>query len=96
MQEKIQKLIINSLKNLADELENEELKNPTQNTKIYGIEGLLDSLALVSLIADLEESLAAELDIEITLADEKTMSLRNSPFKDVQTLAQYIASQIKV
>ncbi|EAI3414589.1 hypothetical protein ACAL30_001642 [Campylobacter jejuni] len=94
MQEKIQKLIINSLKNLADELENEELKNPTQNTKIYGIEGLLDSLALVSLIADLEESLAAELDIEITLADEKTMSLRNSPFKDVQTLAQYIASQI--
>ncbi|RTI98011.1 hypothetical protein C3H96_01880 [Campylobacter jejuni] len=95
MQEKIQKLIINSLKNLADELENEELKNPTQNTKIYGIEGLLDSLALVSLIADLEESLAAELDIEITLADEKTMSLRNSPFKDVQTLAQYIASQIK-
>ncbi|HEC2411457.1 TPA: hypothetical protein R2A53_001692 [Campylobacter jejuni] len=94
MQEKIQKLIINLLKNLADELENEELKNPTQNTKIYGIEGLLDSLALVSLIADLEESLAAELDIEITLADEKTMSLRNSPFKDVQTLAQYIASQI--
>ncbi|HAA1524280.1 hypothetical protein AJ935_09545 [Campylobacter sp. BCW_6876] len=94
MQEKIQKLIINSLKNLADELENEELKNPTQNTKIYGIEGLLDSLALVSLIADLEESLAIELDIEITLADEKTMSLRNSPFKDVQTLAQYIASQI--
>ncbi|EAJ8747140.1 MULTISPECIES: hypothetical protein [Campylobacter] len=96
MQEKIQKLIINSLKNLADELENEELKNPTQNTKIYGIEGLLDSLALVSLITDLEESLAIELDIEITLADEKTMSLRNSPFKDVQTLAQYIASQIKV
>ncbi|RTJ64093.1 hypothetical protein [Campylobacter jejuni] len=95
MQEKIQKLIINSLKNLADELENEELKNPTQNTKIYGIEGLLDSLALVSLITDLEESLAIELDIEITLADEKTMSLRNSPFKDVQTLAQYIASQIK-
>ncbi|MFY4756181.1 hypothetical protein ACOTV8_09365 [Campylobacter jejuni] len=95
MQEKIQKLIIVSLKNLADELENEELKNPTQYTKIYGIEGLLDSLALVSLITDLEESLVTELNIEITLADEKMMSSRNSPFKDVQTLAQYIASQIK-
>ncbi|EAL5963679.1 hypothetical protein KJK83_000178 [Campylobacter jejuni] len=94
MQEKIQNLIINSLKNLADELENEELKNPTQNTKIYGIEGLLDSLALVSFITDLEESLVTKLEIEITLADEKAMSLKNSPFKDVQTLAQYIASQI--
>ena len=53
MHTKIQNLIIDSLKNLAEELENETLKNPTKDTKIYGINGNLDSLALVSFIADL-------------------------------------------
>ena len=90
MHTKIQNLIIDSLKNLAEELENEVLKNPTKDTKIYGIHGNLDSLALVSFIADLEQSLSAECDIEITLADEKTMSMRNSPFRDVEALTQYI------
>ena len=94
MQTQIQNLIIDSLKNLADELENEELKNPTKETKIYGIEGNLDSLALVSFVADLEQSLSAECDIEITLADEKTMSMRNSPFRDVETLTQYICDYV--
>ncbi|EAJ8404278.1 hypothetical protein ACMHRQ_000010 [Campylobacter jejuni] len=97
MKEKIQTLIINALLNYGNDYEIEELKSVNSETKLYnGLGGCLDSLALVSLITDLEESLATELNIEITLADEKMMSLRNSPFKDVQTLAQYIASQIKV
>ncbi|EAI8250801.1 hypothetical protein ACNGI0_03775 [Campylobacter jejuni] len=96
MEEKIISIILNVLKNSADDYEIEELKSANKDTKLYsGLGGLLDSLALVSLITDLEESLATELNIEITLADEKMMSLRNSPFKDVQTLAQYIANQIK-
>ena len=88
----IENIIFNALKNLADELENDELKNPTKDTKIYGIDGNLDSLALVSFIADLEESLSESFGDEIVLADEKAMSLRNSPFKDVATLTQYILS----
>ncbi|MBX7491515.1 hypothetical protein [Helicobacter turcicus] len=90
MKNKIQDLICEALKNINDELDNENLKNPHANTHIYGIEGNLDSLSLVSFIADLESSLSEHLGIDIVLADEKTMSARNSPFKDVSSLSEYI------
>ena len=95
MQEKIQNIIIQALKNLADELENPQLQNPDLQTKIYGSEGNLDSLALVSFITDIEEMVDNELNTNITLADEKAMSSRNSPFKDVSTLTQYICNLIE-
>ena len=86
----IEQIILNALTNLADELESEDLRNPNKDTKIYGIDGNLDSLSLVSLIADLESELSEKLNINIVLADEKAMSMRNSPFRDVATLTQYI------
>lgn len=95
MQEKIQNIIIQALKNLADELENPQLQNPDLQTKIYGSEGNLDSLALVSFITDVEEMVDNEFNTNITLADEKAMSSRNSPFKDVSTLSQYICNLIE-
>ena len=90
MQDKIQNIIFKALINLADELENETLKSPTKDTKIYGIDAQLDSLALVSLITDIEEMIDQEFGKPITLADEKAMSARHSPFKDVATLTAYI------
>ncbi|PAF47047.1 hypothetical protein BKH46_04825 [Helicobacter sp. 12S02634-8] len=90
MKNKIQHLICQSLQNLSDELENDALKHPNTSTKIYGGGGELDSLALVSLIADLEESLQSELGVNVTLADTRAMSQRNSPFRDVESLSAYI------
>lgn len=95
MEEKIQNIIMQALKNLADELENPELENPNVQTKIYGNEGNLDSLALVSFITDVEEMIDLEFNTTITLADEKAMSSRNSPFKDVETLTQYIQNLLE-
>ncbi|WP_257403787.1 hypothetical protein [Campylobacter lari] len=95
MQEKIQNIIFYSLKNLADELENDDFKNPNLKTKIYGINGNLDSLALVSLVSDLEELLSEEFNKEIILANEKMMSVRNSPFKDVESLTDYIIKKLQ-
>lgn len=95
MKDKVQNIIYEALENLSDELENNELKTPTLQTKIYGVDGNLDSLALVSFIADLEEMLGG-IGIDIVLADEKTMSARNSPFKDVETLIQHILTRSQI
>jgi len=92
MKEKIESVIISALTELNDELENEELNNPTSKTKLFGGGGVLDSLALVSLITDVESIISDEFGENIILADEKAMSQRTSPFRSVSTLARYIES----
>ena len=95
MKEKIEKIIINSLIDLNEELENKELNNPTNKTKLYGTNGILDSLALVSLITDIEEIISDEFEQDIILADEKAMSQRTSPFRNVESLSLYIEKLLK-
>ena len=90
MQQKIEKIIVEALVELNEELENENLNNITKETKLYGGSGALDSLALVSFITDLEERISDEFEKDIVLADEKAMSQRTSPFRDVETLTNYI------
>lgn len=50
----------------------------------------LDSLGLVSLIVATEEKIVDSFDVEITIADAKAMSQKNSPFRSVNSLADYI------
>ncbi|MDE6886341.1 MAG: hypothetical protein K2P17_04840 [Helicobacteraceae bacterium] len=96
MKEKINQCILKALNNLADELDNDELKSPTNSTIIWGgVDGILDSLALVSFIADLESLINEEFNKEIILANEKAMSERNSPFRNINTLNSYIQQCLK-
>lgn len=96
MQQKIEKIILEVLEELNEELEDENLKNPSKDTKLYGASGALDSLALVSLITDLEERISDEFNQDIILADEKAMSQRTSPFRNVESLTNYINNLIEV
>lgn len=95
MQDKIEKIIIETLVELNEELENESLEHPSSKTKLYGANGGLDSLALVSFITDLEEKISDEFDKEIVLADEKAMSAKTSPFRNVESLTLYIKSLLE-
>ena len=90
MKEKIIGIITKAILELNEELEKPELNNPTEGTFIYGREGALKSLDLVSLIADLESKIADEFGCSIPLADEHAMSQEHSPFKTVKSLAEYI------
>lgn len=95
MKSKILQIITECLTDLNEELENESLNIITEDTKIFGSNGALDSLALVSLIADLEEKISQEFDKDIVLADEKAMSQKTSPFRNVASLSEYIYLLIK-
>ena len=66
-----------------------------ENSVIYGDNSPLDSLALVSLIVAVEQDIEDKFDISITLADERAMSLENSPFRSVRSLADYVETILK-
>ncbi len=93
--EKIGNIIIESLKEYNQELQNAELDNPTNKTKLYGEKSVLDSMGLVYLITDIEERISDEFEKDIVLADEKAMSQKTSPFRDVETLAKYIQNLLE-
>ena len=90
MKNQIEAIIIECLQDLNDDIESESLENPNKDTRIFGDDGALDSLALVSLISDIEEEINDNFGKEVTLADEKAMSQRKSPFSTVESLTEYV------
>ena len=61
------------------------------DSPLVGGDAVLSSLALVTYILDVESWAADEHDIHITLVNEQALSRRNSPFRTVETLADYVA-----
>ncbi|MDN5078309.1 hypothetical protein PJV89_09680 [Aliarcobacter butzleri] len=93
--EKIENIIIESLKEYNQSLGSSELNNTTNKTRLYGEKSVLDSIGLVYLITDIEEKISDEFSKNIVLADEKAMSQKTSPFRDVETLAKYIQNLLE-
>jgi acyl carrier protein len=56
---------------------------------LFGGDGPLDSLGLVGLSIEIEEAFALK-GCHITLSDERALSQRRSPFRDVRSLVDYI------
>ena len=62
---------------------------------LFGDGGVLDSLGLVNLITLIEEHVEDEYDLTITLADEKAMSRKTSPFRTVGSLIEYVSELLE-
>jgi len=89
----LEKKIINFLEEFLKE-ELEETIELTLDSKLFGGGGPLDSMALVNLLVDLEELIEDDFGVSTTLADEKAMSRRTSPFSRVKYLIEYIEEKI--
>jgi hypothetical protein len=64
-------------------------------TVLLGTNGVLDSLGLVHFLVTVEQRIAADFEIPITIASEKAFSLRNSPFATVHSLTTYVATLVE-
>ena len=87
-------LVQTSLKELGEDLNKEALLSTDENTRLFGSRSALDSMNLVNLIADIEERLSEDYNIDITLANQSAMSRTHSPFRKVSSCVDYILELI--
>lgn len=66
-----------------------------ESTRLIGRKSVLDSLALVTLIVNIEQKLIDDHDISVTIADERAMSQEKSPFRTVESLSDYVSMLIE-
>lgn len=63
-----------------------------ENVVLVGKDAVIDSIGIVSLIVEIEQLLETEHDVTVTLANDRAMSERNSPFRTVGILAAHVLS----
>jgi D-alanine--poly(phosphoribitol) ligase subunit 2 len=61
---------------------------------LFGVDGVLDSIDLVSLIVAVEQGIEDQLGVMVTLADAKAASQKSSPFRTVASLVAYATDRV--
>lgn len=88
--QEILNLIYAVVNELNAERASEERLTNAPDTVLFGQGSKLDSLGLVGLVVGTEQRVEETLDRTISLTDERAMSQRQSPFRTIDTLAEYI------
>ena len=95
MKKEITDIVLDAIKSIGEMEDKPELLNPDENLRLFGGDGVMDSLSIVMLISEVEDQLLETLDIGITLADDRAMSQKTSPFRSVKTLVHYISKLLE-
>ena len=80
--------VINQAREPADQI-SESIEAP-----LFGGDSPLDSLGLVALLMEVEEGFR-DVNIEISISDERAMAQRNNPFRSVSSLVDYIEERLE-
>lgn len=91
--EQVLKIILETVGEIGKDGGNQALIDATEDTRLFGVN--LDSMGIVFLVTDLEDRISDELDVDLTLADERAMSQKTSPFRSVKTLLKYANTLIE-
>lgn len=95
MKKEIADMTITLIAELVEDGEIEVESEISAESELYGDAGVLDSMALVSLILALEQAIEERFDKSVSLADEKALSQTRSPYRTVDSIAEYAARQIE-
>jgi acyl carrier protein len=88
--ENILAAIYRAVDSINDELPADRKLIKAPETRLLGPQSVLDSMRLVSLILTTEGEIEDAFGVALTLADERALSMNASPFRSIQSLADYI------
>tara|TARA_B100001123_G_scaffold446302_1_gene600333 strand:- start:15526 stop:15822 length:297 start_codon:yes stop_codon:yes gene_type:complete len=83
-------IVYSAIEEINNDLPKGRQVGTSVDTILFGKSSILDSLGLVNLIVAVEQQIEDELDVGLSLADERAMSQKSSPFRTIGTLVQYI------
>ena len=95
MKEEIIRLIIGSLHDLHGHSEGQVQTELAPDTPLFGDDGMLDSLGLVTLVVAVEQAIESKFGASVNLADERALSQTDSPYRTVRSLAKYACRLIR-
>lgn len=90
MEEKIKNIVLESISELNEILDDEYKLELNENEKLLDSEGKIDSLDFVNLIGIIEDKIFEQFETSPSIVSEKAFSRKNSPFKDVSTITKYL------
>lgn len=90
----IRELLLDAAREFNDELEFKIAVELGGSATLFGHDGVLDSLNLVSFIVAVEQEVAERFGVSVTLADEKALSQSRSPFRSIDALAAHVAARL--
>jgi acyl carrier protein len=88
-------LIIDNVNQLKD---TQGLKTPARldsTTALFGGDGFLDSMALVTLVVAVEQAIEEKFGTNVSLADPGAMSQEHSPYRTIGALADYAIRRLR-
>ena len=66
-----------------------------EDTKLFGPDGLLDSMGIISLVVALEQGIEDLDGAVVSLADERALSQTKGPYRTIGSLAEYAATVLE-
>ena len=88
--EKVLAAIYRAVDWINAELPPDRQLSKTPDTRLLGSQSVLDSLHLVSLLINVEREVEDTFGVALTLANERALSMKESPFRTVESLTSYI------
>lgn len=92
--ERIEQAVYRAVDELNKQLPKGAAVAKSSDAVLYGRTGKLESIDVVTLIMEVEDQIRAEFGTSITIADDRAMSMENSPFLTLGTLTDYVAELV--
>ena len=89
-EEKILTAIYRAVNCMNAELPPDRQMSKTPGARLLGSQSVLDSLHLVNLLITIEREVEDAIGVTLTLANERALSMKESPFRTIESLANYI------
>jgi acyl carrier protein len=93
--DRILQLALAAVENLNQELDAGQKLEVSPDMPLFGANAVLDSLQLVSVIVDVETSLAEALGFPLSLTDDHAISQSDSLYRTPASLTAYISSRLQ-